>query len=566
MNLRLRLPEGEISLSYEDFEERVRRGEIGPEIELCYPEVTGRDFLPVGELELYQILSNPEQRRFEARLRNGIPLATALLVGLQVRIFFLGKLPGGEDLIISHFTNWAPAVLETGEIWRLFTYGWLHLGLNHLALNMLFLGYAGWNLERAMGRRNLLAVFLLSILTGGLLSMAMSPGRPSLGASGGDFGLIAASVVFGWKYEDQLPSFARKYFGWAILPYLVYPLCLGLLSPAVDNWGHLGGMLGGALAATWLRPDGFEANTTHNVKGRQLMAAGALLTLFTLSLLGPRLVRVHSIHDQGLISSVPQSWEEGWDFTEDRGWNSPTGRGIWVATSQQLAAPPTPDEALRQFTRQLESRVSAVHLSAREQTEVGGWPATRATLTYRRSGVLQQLELLLICRGATVHRMHLHFDAADAFRYRQLAEKLFASAELELPPELELARGRTRSNPNSWKLAVEHGRQAAIAGYPEEAAEALAKAYRLPRADQAKVAALRLDLYADYGVGLDPMHIDRFLVDHGDSAAVVVAAASALERQDDTRGAQAILEDALRQSPEDLLLKRTLERYQQSQE
>jgi rhomboid protease GluP len=409
-----------------------------------------------------------------------------------------------------------------------------------------------------MGRANLLTVFVVSVLAGGLLSMGLSPARPSLGASGGDFGLIAASVVFGWKYEDQLPAFARKYFGWAILPYLVYPLCLGLLSSSVDNWGHLGGMFGGGLAATWLRPDGFAANAAHNKRARQGLLAAGLLAMFCVALWGPKLVQVLPYRAQGLETAVPQSWEEGWDFGDDRGWVSPTGQATWVATTRQLASPPTPEQALQRFQQQLESRVSAVHVAARDASTVQGWPALRATLTYRRGGVLQQMELLLVCRGATVHRMHLHFEERSRFRYTQLAERLFSTVSLSDPPLLLDARSRVAANPNSWKLAVELGRQAALTGHPLEAAEALANAYQMPRADRPRVAALRLDLYGDYGLGLDPSHIDLFLQEHGEEPQVVVAAAQALERSGDPAGALAILEDAAQQSPDDLLIQRAL--------
>ena len=558
MSLKLRTKDGTETMSYDAFEERVRLGEIGPEVEVCFAEVTGENFTPAGELELWKELANPEHRRFQTRLRYGAPLATALLLGLQLRVFFLAKLPGGEDLAIDHFTNWAPAVLESGEIWRLLSYGWLHLGVNHLALNLLFLVYAGWNLERAMGRADLLTVFAVSVLTGGLLSMGLSPARPSLGASGGDFGLIAASVVFGWKYEDQLPTFARKYFGWAVLPYLVYPLCLGLLSSSVDNWGHLGGMLGGGVAATWLKPGGFAANEGHNRRLRRGLLAAGLGAMVCVWLWGPRLVQVLPYRAQGLETAIPQSWEEGWDFGDDRGWVSPTGQATWVATTQQLAAPPTPEEALQRFQQQLESRGSAVHVAARKELRVQGWPALRSTLTYRRGGVLQQMELLLVCRGATVHRMHLHFEEGSRFRYTQLAERLFSTISLVDPPLLLDARSRVIANPNSWKLAVELGRQAALTGHPLEAAEALSKAYQMPRSDKARVAALRLDLYGDYGLGLDPSHISLFLQKHGDEPQVVVATAHALERSGDPEGALAILEDAAQQSPDDLLIQRAL--------
>ena len=168
------------------------------------------------------------------------------------------------------------------------------------------------------------------------------------------------------------------------------------------------------------------------------------------------------------------------------------------------------------------------------------------------------MELLLVCRGATVHRMHLHFEEGSRFRYTQLAERLFSTISLVDPPLLLDARSRVIANPNSWKLAVELGRQAALTGHPLEAAEALSKAYQMPRSDKARVAALRLDLYGDYGLGLDPSHISLFLQKHGDEPQVVVATAHALERSGDPEGALAILEDAAQQSPDDLLIQRAL--------
>ena len=110
--------------------------------------------------------------------------------------------------------------------------------------------------------------------------MLMSPGRPSLGSSGGDFGLLAAAVGFGWKQGDMIPEQARKYFGWAVLPYLVLSLGMGLRSSAVDNWGHFGGLLGGAVLATLLEPSHFQRHRGNNARVRQ---AALFALLFSLS-------------------------------------------------------------------------------------------------------------------------------------------------------------------------------------------------------------------------------------------------------------------------------------------
>ena len=62
------------------------------------------------------------------------------------------------------------------------------------------------------------------------------------------FGLIAASVVFGFAHPDLLPERGRRLFGAAMLPYLALMLWSGFLNEGTDNYSHLGGlMVGGPL-------------------------------------------------------------------------------------------------------------------------------------------------------------------------------------------------------------------------------------------------------------------------------------------------------------------------------
>ncbi len=156
-------PDGKRHLAYEDFEIEVRDGLISAETPIRFEVVTGSRFVPAGELELFHALADAELRRFRLGLRSlGMPLMTAVLVGLQLRVYLVSKGPGVSELLIDAFTNWAPAILEHGEVHRLFSYGLLHLSLPHLAFNLLFLAYVGWNLERGLGRINMAAIFFFS--------------------------------------------------------------------------------------------------------------------------------------------------------------------------------------------------------------------------------------------------------------------------------------------------------------------------------------------------------------------------------------------------------------------
>jgi rhomboid protease GluP len=547
------------TLTFEDFERRVRQGEFDGETLVRMDVLTARDFRRLGELEIYQTLADPEDLAWSKRLRHGAPLMTALLVGLQIRIYLWSKAPGSADWLVDHATNWAPAVLEGGEVWRLLSYGFLHLGFTHLALNLLFLVYAGWNLERAMGRRNLLVVYLFAVVVGGLLSLAMSPGRPSLGASGGDFGLIAASVVFGWKHEDRLPAFARKYFGWAILPYLVYPLCLGLLSTSVDNWGHLGGLIGGAAMATWLQPDAFTRFRRANQQVRVGAFVASLLGAAALYWGGARLVHLRPVvSDTGLVAQVPVAWREGWALTEDRGWVSPTDQATLVASTKTYTRPLAPEEAVAALVEQLEARAEDVVLVEEQPLEVAGQPAHRVSLAFRLAGEDQSMELLVVTRGASVYRVHLNAPSDQAWRYRKLADRMFRGLELQQPPALLEARTKVTNNPRSWKSNLHLARQEALAGNAEASWEAYRKAYRYASERRAEIAVGILDLYADYGTGPTLELIEGYVEAHGDDPQVVAAAADALDRAGQSERAVALLQDAWAERPGDFALKRAL--------
>lgn len=553
--------EGQVRrFSFEEFEAACRAGDIPAHTLVRMEAVTGGQFMPAGALEFYQVLVDPEVQAYERQLQFLPPLVTAALVGVQIRLWVWAKYPGADTLVVDHFTNWAPAAMEAGAVWRLLTYGLLHLDFTHLALNLLFLGYAGWNLERAMGRVNLLTVFVFSVFCGGLLSMLMSPGRPSLGASGGDFGLVAASVVFGWKNEDRLPHFARKYFGWAVLPYLVYPLLLGLLSSGVDNWGHVGGLLGGGALATWLQPDSFERFRANNRRLRRAAGAATLLALGAVWMWGIRLVPLAApTGEHGLEASAPAGWSEGWTFTEDRGYHSPIGTGTLTVATKIHSRPMTRQRATQALLDQIEARADAVELLEETGVTVDGWEGVDLTIGFTTAGQRNHMTALVIVRGAMVHHVTLHSPEGRHWRYAQLARKVFRETRLVTPPDLEAARWKTAQHPRSSQPALVHGRLAAMAGHPDEAGEQLLKAWELGRdSKRADAAASLLDLYADYGEGVSTDRLDALVEAHPDRVDVVVAGAAAYERAGRAEDARELLLRAWDDQPGNHVLRRAL--------
>jgi rhomboid protease GluP len=147
-----------------------------------------------------------------------------------------------------------------GEFWRLITPILLHGSFLHIAFNMYALYSIGPGLERRYGISSFITLYLIGGLWGNTLSFLLSK-NPSLGASTAIFGLIAAQGVYIYKNRFLLGSAARPLL-MNILMVVAINLFLGM-NPGIDNWGHIGGMLGGLFYAWFAGPTyGVESTIT----------------------------------------------------------------------------------------------------------------------------------------------------------------------------------------------------------------------------------------------------------------------------------------------------------------
>jgi len=135
-----------------------------------------------------------------------------------------------------------------GELWRLFTPMFLHStgSLLHIGFNMYALYAIGPVLEQHFGRWRFLALYLLGGFAGNVVSFFFSP-KYSLGSSTAIFGLIGAWGVFLYRNRELFGRNAQRGL-MNIVTVAVINLIIGL-SPGIDNWGHVGGLIGGTLFA-----------------------------------------------------------------------------------------------------------------------------------------------------------------------------------------------------------------------------------------------------------------------------------------------------------------------------
>lgn len=189
------------------------------------------------------------------------PWVTYVLMGACIFFFGLQKLSTyltGYDLPYIWGGKVNGLILQ-GQIWRLLTPILLHGSILHIAFNMYALYAFGPGLERYYGHWRYLLLYLLGGYCGNVLSFLLSP-NPSIGASTAIFGLVAAEIIF--IYRNRILFGARaKSMLINLAVVVVVNLLLGL-QPGIDNWGHLGGLVGGFIFA-WVAGPNYKVQPSQ---------------------------------------------------------------------------------------------------------------------------------------------------------------------------------------------------------------------------------------------------------------------------------------------------------------
>lgn len=172
-------------------------------------------------------------------------LVTPILIGICFIMFILMYIfgSGSTDIntLLMFGANYRPLV-EVGEVWRLLTCVFLHIGIIHLLVNMYSLYIIGRNVETVLGKFKYLVIFLGSGIMGSLLSVVMHD-SVSAGASGAIFGLLGSLLYFGYHYRLYLGTVLKT----QIIPIIIINLIIGFSLSGIDNFAHIGGLVGGYL-------------------------------------------------------------------------------------------------------------------------------------------------------------------------------------------------------------------------------------------------------------------------------------------------------------------------------
>ncbi len=135
--------------------------------------------------------------------------------------------------------------------WTLLSAGWLHGSLLHIGFNLYWVRFLAPAIAELYGPSRMVIIYSISSVTGFLLSSAMGfvgmGGRLTLGASAPILGLIGALVYYGRRSGSRA-------IGAQAWTYAISTLVFGFVMPGIDNFAHVGGFVGGYLAARALDP------------------------------------------------------------------------------------------------------------------------------------------------------------------------------------------------------------------------------------------------------------------------------------------------------------------------
>jgi rhomboid protease GluP len=226
------------------------------------------------------------------------PVTTALFA-INVVAYILQSIPG---LDVTYWgVNYGPFTLS-GQYWRLFTAGFLHGGIFHIAVNMWCLWSLGRLSERLFGKWQTFAIYMVTGVGGALLSIASDPNHGELGASGAIFGIVGA-VIAGVKFGDLNISAGEKRavfssaVSFAVLNFVLgfSQIGSGIFGGKTDNMCHLGGFVTGLLL-------GLPLGAFHRKHLMQL--ATVLVTSLVLLAGGRELVQTHSAEAQKMLAQM----------------------------------------------------------------------------------------------------------------------------------------------------------------------------------------------------------------------------------------------------------------------
>jgi membrane associated rhomboid family serine protease len=175
------------------------------------------------------------------------PVATIGLIVVNVIVFLLER--GGQaNTWVFREGALTGIGVHDGQWWRVGTSVFLHANILHILFNMYALWLLGGAFERYVGTLRFLAVYVVSGISGSAGALLLTNEfTATVGASGAIFGLMGAMLLLERRGVPLVGP---------LLPILALNLVISFSVRGISVGGHLGGLVGGVLAALALEQFG----------------------------------------------------------------------------------------------------------------------------------------------------------------------------------------------------------------------------------------------------------------------------------------------------------------------
>ncbi|HZS41939.1 MAG TPA: rhomboid family intramembrane serine protease [Polyangia bacterium] len=254
----------------------------------------------------------------QPRPRRRAPVTALLVIANVLALACAQQLIAGSDelRLIRAGGLFRPAVLG-GEWWRAATAMFLHASFLHLAVNMYGLYLLGRFTEDLFGPSRFWLVYLLGGLAGAAGSTLVGAGALSVGASGAIMGLLGALIVTLVLRRGTWPEAWRRTLLVNLMLLGGLQIYIGFQVPMIDNAAHVGGMLGGAVAALVLAPGGLVGEGRAARASLRVLAIVAALGVTAAAAQTARTplertlarVKLRPVELGGVKLEVPSYWE-----------------------------------------------------------------------------------------------------------------------------------------------------------------------------------------------------------------------------------------------------------------
>lgn len=171
---------------------------------------------------------------------------TSAFIAIMIAYYIFLTIMGGSTntlTLLVYGAFYPPLIAEYHEYYRFITSIFIHIGITHIFFNSYALYSLGPVIEKFMGKKKYFAFFLLTGISGNIVTYFFNYDSLSAGASGSIFGLLGAFLYLSIQFKEIIPESVKK----NIVYNIVINLILTFSIPSISVSAHLGGLISGFL-------------------------------------------------------------------------------------------------------------------------------------------------------------------------------------------------------------------------------------------------------------------------------------------------------------------------------